>query len=513
MYEGDILLWAAGSPRPLPQIDHFSFPLVMDGIQYHRLTHRFAARAEQQKPDWWTPLVRLTVNAMKEGTNKRFQVQSDALHAIASAFAEMSEFPIIGIKGNTTYALTGEEQDIRSTTDLDLFTRDPQMLIQTLKRAGFIESPPKGAHEIAQMTRDDICIDLHDYFPVPVPNFSLDNPEILDPALHPGHWVQNVNIEDYQIRYDDLLKDAVQSEAPVTRGLRFPGVNMSLLILCAHTFQDYGYKWLDWSKLRLVSLAEVYDLMGHAQFNYHYFLALAQQFGGEQAIQYISYCLRAFFADTTSLPTATAHKYNTPQQHFRFPQRLWRLFWAVLDVPMDVFLVNQGKIPLKLTLEQLGANTVVATGPGTQQRLYTTHNAWSGDYLERVIFLYQRSLAMPIQYAVSYDDANITFKISPGYKAPDIADHMRLTFDKGYIAIVYDKYKNELTTAGFKCNVAVEHSEDGYTVNVSLPLASIGVSPLLSTPMWFGIIQINRTGEMVSGALIPMNIVLPSPLQ
>ena len=419
--ELDLLQWAAGSVRPLPQVDGINESQLLLLVEQHRLPHRFLDRLERERPAWcgsglWRGLLQLRAQA--ETTMRR---QIAATREIAAALD--SPRPLITIKGFSAFALTGDKRHIRLSGDLDLLSEDVEQLWETLEKLSyqgvknaetfnFPAIPKTRTFELGGMFRGDLKIEPHKYYGVwSYPQEVLE--ATLAPTQFPKLWVQGLpEPVQKEICYSDLLANSHVSRVGETRGLVVPNAALLVLILCAHEFQLSQVQCFRRGYLKLSTLADIRDLVGHVSFDPKQFLALVEKFDAHDALCYAGLLLETYLG-VNPLPSCRSR--IRPTRLADFPRLLIppnRSFWILppqTDEPMFCGNVDATRHYMK----HLGANTVAATRQGRRKfyRLAVSPDSGSGErdegILERAITSDPQGQCVPLRLAAIWNETEL----------------------------------------------------------------------------------------------------------
>lgn len=131
--------------------------------------------------------------------------------------------------------------------------------------------------------------------------------------------------------------------------------------------------------------------------------------------------------------------------------------------------MDGGVVPVKHFIQQLGANTLVATTTEFPKKTYTTNVNASEDLLDRVIFHLDRSAQTPVQCSIIYTDTILTFKVSLPLPSQELTDFVRIAFGIYFVEVRYHKLSETLTKLGAESHVTLEQNDGTYTLSISLP--------------------------------------------
>lgn len=187
------------------------------------------------------------------------------------------EKPIVIVKGFSNYHNTNGRALLRGTSDLDILSHDPVKLREELLSQGFIEKKSETGHELSELKKDKILIDLHKF--VPVASYPAD----INTISSSNNW--KTKGEMYfsgQVTYLDIVENSVE----ILDKVLVPNVNMSLIISCAAIFRDYITTLEEVPSLKLINIVEIYILMHEPEFNREEFLKLIRKYHAEHSVAF-----------------------------------------------------------------------------------------------------------------------------------------------------------------------------------------------------------------------------------
>lgn len=253
---------------------------------------------------------------------------------------QYSKQPLIIIKGLANYHLTNGRILLRGTSDIDLVSSNPHALKEELLSQGFHETKAETGHELSELKKENILIDLHKF--VPVVSYPTDINGISPDTIMTTTEGMSFSGE---ITYDDLVLNSIQ----LFKHVLIPNVNMSLIILCSSMFRDYITRVDVIPHFKLVDLVEVYLLLQEPTFHAETFLRLSSKFHASHAVEFVNTLLQKVYQ--IGIPDV-----NTTVKHF--PQILfWNLHsWVIpnsmtsiiFDSKFESALINLGAQPLVL---------------------------------------------------------------------------------------------------------------------------------------------------------------------
>lgn len=363
-----ILKWAAGAPEDVIGLPMVEPEQLFTLLRAHNLVSRFFHRCQLEKPLWYRRALSIPAWEQMRAIERRAFRQIAAVQEISDALPSDAH-PLIVIKGPATFATTGDRRHLRLSGDIDLLCRDSLCLWETLLALGYrgersdsVDETKSAAHEFAVLTRGDVVIEIHNYFPVARYPDAVRNANLV-PAHHPGQWVQQLPVFlPSQIRFDLLAAHSMNGAGPDLRRLRIPDPAASILILCAHEFRNFLHSPFTGMTARLSALADVYDLAREPRFDAGRFLSLMAETGSDDGVAFVASLLQSLYGHNPLPVTASA--FEGPC----FPQSLsYSGGWAALTELDDVLLMSG----TETVVAKLGVNRIVATAAGPP-RTYAT---------------------------------------------------------------------------------------------------------------------------------------------
>lgn len=210
---------------------------------------------------------------------QKTQKQIRVMEEIQSFFPENK--PLL-IKGFTSAALCDNPNHYRLSGDLDLFCDDINRMKSVLKQLGYKQTNKTPApHEDSFFERDGVYIEIHKYFPI---------------LMEPQYNVQNFSdstqtfLPDLKIRkldYQTLLSYSVMLSNSVSPSILVTDIEMTIFILCAHTYKDLFWQPYKVPKTRLVELIEICDLVSLPSFNLDTLISISEQMNAIHILKYV----------------------------------------------------------------------------------------------------------------------------------------------------------------------------------------------------------------------------------
>lgn len=342
-------------------------------LLHHRLLPRFGARIRREPPPWCGPRLREAVRLREVEAGERLRRDLDALRELSAA---ADAGPLVVVKGATAYALTGDPALLSLSADVDLLCADPEGLCAAARARGFHETRSAGPpfwrargpggngdaragptwpHDLAELTRDGVCLEVHRHYPVLSYPAGVDGAD-LAPARSPRGWAQRFGeVTAAEMRHEHLLPHSVPGGVPGTGDLRFAGPAASVLVLCAHelrgSLRPPGHPG---SGVRFGTLANIFDLAHHPGFDRAEFAALVDAFAGHDSVRFAGSLLERWFGSDPL-------RAGAPARGEPYPRLVsWFGGWAALSTARELLFVPG----LETSVRRLGAEPVA--GPGAR---------------------------------------------------------------------------------------------------------------------------------------------------
>lgn len=512
MHEIEVVKWAAGAVHKPIQNEMVNEEKLFSLLAHHRLTSRFFCCISQERPAWCNRKMHIRAWKAHSQARESMRRQVQAVREVCASLAPSGQ-PLIVLKGYSTYALTGENHNIRWSCDIDVCFSDLEMLWDALVHLGYVGERRVFSHEFSTVSKRGVSIEVHHYFPVPILPREVIASD-MSPLMNPGVWKQefaNV-IGGSRIGYEDLAKNLIQATTPEMEGLAVLHPSMNVFISCAHLFRDYHEPtFCRRDPVRLAELADVRDLLRHPQFDEQRLLCLADQFNGHDAVEFTGRLLQTYFS-TDSLTASSLR--SMPKQNkksFTFPHLLtWHGCWANRATPhgTDDLLVPSD---LRALIDSLGTNTVVAS-ESERQNLYAHPTREGIQAIERVIIQVMRGEPFAFGFSATWSehvlgfDLHVWHSLDTAYTIDVATEHRdlhhvdvhlgreELTFNSDGVLIGnnVDVHSDEVQLSqrgSGSASVCVD--ETSFTVRIELPLRirprhleSLSLLVLLSVARW-----------------------------
>ncbi|MBO3736637.1 nucleotidyltransferase family protein [Actinoplanes flavus] len=319
-----VLRWAAGADITLTDPD-FDDQQLLYLIDQHALAGRLLRRLPAG-PQWLRYRLGVPVAQQFADTLTRAAAHIRAIDDIVAALGDQP--PPILVKGMATGLLTGDEHLLRCG-DIDLVCADGASLIEVLTGLGYQRTRQPFLHELGELTRDGIEIDVHAYLPVPaygaVGCTDFSSPE------HGETWRQPRRPSAMNpIRHDRLADGGAVTVGRVS----VADPCLLAIVLCAHAFLNFTNMWSLSHRakpcVKLAELADLHDLVRHKDFDPARFAALVDDLDAHDAVRW------AGWASTTLLGS---NPLPVPAGTEPFPRCLWWDFWAHIPADREALLL------------------------------------------------------------------------------------------------------------------------------------------------------------------------------
>ena len=183
------------------------------------------------------------------------------------------------IKGITPYLHTGSAKTKKESFDIDVFSNNPNNLVESLKNDGYqIKAGAIDNHEFQVLLRDDIVVEIHRYFPV----FRVETSAIGRVLLFE------------KISFEDLEENIVQTYYQQYK-IKIPSVEMTALIIAAHVFKKFVWQPFAEPVVTFHEIIQFYELIILKKFNHSHFLQLINKFHAQDAVGYVFMIVREYF--------------------------------------------------------------------------------------------------------------------------------------------------------------------------------------------------------------------------
>lgn len=319
----DTLLWAAGAPRT-PRFAEVDEERLLHALLRHRLETRllFRARAEG---------ITVPPAVLEEVTRRHthyVEVVDEQIRTFRRLQVELERLSpgekVLPIKGFGLYALTGREEHIRYSWDVDVMGTDPAAVVEaarTITEEGYHFHGEDHPYVYAHMDGIEVHTRyLVTSFPKGV------GPEGLDPQLNPGVLRLQEPFVAAPLTYPDLAANlAVDADLPV----EVPRAEMALLIRLAHIYVGYAIETrpFPYATVRLEELCQVRELAALPGFDPEVFRGLIERHHGHVVLGFARHLCRELFGSDPFEDAGHAAVLERLDVEW-FPQNLW---WDGID--------------------------------------------------------------------------------------------------------------------------------------------------------------------------------------
>lgn len=314
----DTLIWAAGGPRT-PRFAEVGTDELLHALLRHRLETRllFRARAEEVE----VPGAVLTeVTARHERYVEVVRQQIETFQQLQQELARLSPTErVLPIKGFGLYALTGKEEHIRYSWDVDVIGTDAAAVVaaaRTITEEGYHFHGEDHPYVYAHMDG----IEVHTRYLVTSYPKGV-GPEGCDPRLNPGVLRLQEPFVAAPLTYADLAANlATDARVPV----QVPSAEMALLIRLAHVYVGFAIETrpFPWATVRLEELCQVRELVALPAFDAHVFRGLVERHHGHVVLEFARHLCRELFGSDPFEDAGKADAVAGLGVDW-FPQNLW----------------------------------------------------------------------------------------------------------------------------------------------------------------------------------------------
>ncbi|WP_033440210.1 nucleotidyltransferase family protein [Saccharothrix sp. NRRL B-16314] len=507
----DLLLWAAGGDVAPPDLRESDCEQLAAALHSHRLDARFLRRARVDGVEVPHVLARRLTERLagiRRDVDKRA-----ALARTLSALASPDDHRrgLITLKGFTLLGLTGGEQAVRHSGDLDVLVGDPAEFVQRALTLGFtIRDRMDVLDEYARLVHDEHgMVEVHSYYAVP--SWRSRATEVdCDPKANPDRWVHGVSLGETRLHYADIVDDLVPAPALEGGGwvLR---PEVAVLVQAAHLHGDYVRAVLPepMGTARLDEIATVLDFCALPGFDFGYLAELVDRFQAHDVVAFAR-ALAVDLLDRDPFPPGTG--LDLPDGRF-FPVDLW---WD----GVEGLLVDLGWNPLEIVvrsepplavLERLGACRVPVTDV---PREVSAATGTSSD-LDRYVLREGRSGHFDVRCAPAADDRALSLTISVPAAADDRMMAVSLNFGDYRFEFFHRNAENDLQFDDYSLTPVegppVERSArrvDGRDVlTVRIPWVRLGDTRPADLPLLLGVRrQVREWGATDGVAILPLRL-------
>lgn len=382
---------------------------------------------------------------------------------------------LIVIKGFTSYYLTEDINTLRLTEDIDLLYDDLPFLKEVLLDLGYKEEKKETEveHEYINMVKDDISLDIHNYFPVP--QYTDDMKAIVKKSVEPWFlfgWEDKIS----KIDYENLKKDCIEVE----NNILIPDVNMSILILCGNIFKNYFYPSFDSrTHISFSELMRIKKLTLADDFNPTITFKKAEKYGVTNSLYFIITIFENLFRMNPLMVKSPLEKYPKRllwNATFCLPNIDEKLLFCDLD--NDVHQLSNNN-PLKVELDK----------EYTDLSEYNTHN---------------QPLLKELKISELDNDICIKLHLSnPRYNNDDV---FRLVL--GYqleILYIYSDNKLRIDYESIKNFARIKKYSHSYQIEISIPKSSLNSKDIV--PIILCVERWHTISQYINMSIIPFQLI------
>lgn len=321
---------------------------------------------------------------------KQIQEITNHYNASISFLKELQqslEQPVVVVKGFSNHHITNGRVLLRGASDIDLLSYDPIALRDALLAQGFDEKKTETRHELSELQRNNILIDLHKFVPVisypaDINNISREN------KMTTGKGILFAG----EISYSDLVQNSIK----LFENVLIPDVNMSLIILCTSMFRDYITSGDEVPHFKLINLVEVYLLLQEPNFNATKFLELTKKYHANRSVEFVNTLLQEIY-QVSIVDTKTNLRWFPKVLSWGFNK--WfipnDLIKTVFDTSFENALSTLGAAPIQLKSDNILHLDVFGNLDSASHAHYIARNnnqkqvilkvEWTNDLLVQVI--------------------------------------------------------------------------------------------------------------------------------
>lgn len=381
------MTWAAGAPGDPPALASGHLPRVRELLDAHRLDARFLRRVDAEGPrtfgDDLVRGVRERQERTAAGVVRRIALARQVADRLRRDGAAQ---PLVLVKGFTLYGRTGDPAHLRRSGDLDVVSDEPQQLVDTLVREGFV---PEGELDVLDeycrlRSPDGQLVEVHSHVRVPRLPDGV-RPSDCDPRLHPGDWPQPWHLETYQLGQKRLAGLLDSGDNAV--GLPLLRPEPALLAQVCHAFGDYvtAVFPLPAATVRLDEIAAGADYAALPDFRPELLAELTEETGAHDAVAFFRSMAVALLGTD---PLAGAGLPGRCEPREFFPVDAW---WD----GVDGYTIDRGWHPEQLVvrdsaaipalLDRFDAPTVDLLAPGDTHRVAAPGQGAAGRSVHRTV--------------------------------------------------------------------------------------------------------------------------------
>lgn len=301
--EKEIIQWILGIKKSISETTLLSIDVekLSAFLKEHKLTNRFFL--QMNKINEFSKYVIKFQNEWLKSKEK-YERQLGAFRHINNKLNK--EKPLILIKGFSAFAITGELELLKSSSDLDVFYFDENKLEIRLKEMNYVEFGLPSEHEYLNLVKKEgnffIIFDVHKYYPVYNYPEGLEKKD-LELNRNSRDWKQYFSSCEAEIKvkkkifYEDILKYSKKGITAETKEFFFPTVEMTIILLCCSMFKDFLYEPYKFPNIKLVDLATIRGLSMHKSYNHEKLINLIEEFEAFDAVSFINILLKEQYGE------------------------------------------------------------------------------------------------------------------------------------------------------------------------------------------------------------------------
>lgn len=489
-----VLKWAAGAPILLPNEPRIGAETLLRLVEAHNLSGRFLHRIRECRVEWLSHDLMQGLKEIHQEVKRQVARNIAALSELRRQLPE--ETRIIMIKGISAYALCDQDHIMRAG-DIDLFSNNPSVVVETLLSEGYYQTRAPFMHELGEYSRGTTEFDIHEYFPVYGYSPALQNASLL-PAHNAGRWQQSYQLQHTRITFEDLERHAQCGNQPATRDVRITDPNLQAIIICAHAFMNYTNMWSishrEKACVRLGELNDLFSLAAHPSFTKERFLAYVARYQAKDAVEWAA-CMALSVFGKSPLPMPSSISLGDPLPLGRFPRCLWWNFWSEVPSKPDDLLTTRW-LSMDWLANQLGTNPVTVGG----RQAATMPSTEGAACLARCIT--QHAEPIPITFQARRAEWGVEAHLRVQWTSPADLERVRIDLGDRATELIYDARENRRTTVGFP--IISDFVCSGTEYQLTLRFSWGHPDTKKSIPMLIGVARQTDVGELSDSTLIPV---------
>ena len=232
------------------------------------------------------------------------------------------------IKGASSFLLTSDKATLRCG-DVDLVVPNGDLAVAHLLSMGFERTRAPFMHEIGELTRDGVELDLQRGFPVT--RYPIARSEMGREGV--GTWGLAQTCE---INFQDLMRTRIA--VTVKSGLLWiPSLEMAVLIAASHAFMNYINIWSishrhkPW--IRLCEFSDIQEMSSRPAFSWSRFSSLVERFQANDVVEWTA----IIWTRLGGAPLFPGHRRTHTGD---FPLNLWWNLWSTVRPDTGTLLAD-----------------------------------------------------------------------------------------------------------------------------------------------------------------------------